>query len=102
MQCAATKRFAASFLTMCLAGLTIQPSLAHARSGGAEVLDMADQIRSLAPGKKADLIVLDPDAPNFAPRIHEVNQVVFNAQPSNIEWVFVDGRVLKEKGTLVG
>jgi 5-methylthioadenosine/S-adenosylhomocysteine deaminase len=28
--------------------------------------------------------------------------VVFNAQPSNVEWVFVDGRVLKERGTLVG
>ena len=32
MQCAATKRFAASFLTMCLAGLTTQPSLPQAPS----------------------------------------------------------------------
>jgi 5-methylthioadenosine/S-adenosylhomocysteine deaminase len=28
--------------------------------------------------------------------------VVFNAQPGNVEWVFVDGRVLKERGKLVG
>jgi hypothetical protein len=28
--------------------------------------------------------------------------VVFNAQPSNIEWVLVGGRVLKDRGKLVG
>jgi 5-methylthioadenosine/S-adenosylhomocysteine deaminase len=81
---------------------TVAAALQLATIGGAEVLDMAGQIGSLAAGKKADVIVLDPDAPNFAPRVDEVNQVVFNAQPSNIEWVFVDGRVLKERGTLVG
>jgi 5-methylthioadenosine/S-adenosylhomocysteine deaminase len=63
---------------------------------------MAAQIGSLAPGKKADVIVLDPDALNFAPRLDEVSQVVFSAQPSNVEWVFVDGRILKERGNLVG
>ena len=28
--------------------------------------------------------------------------MVFNAQPSNVEWVFVEGRVLGERGQLVG
>jgi 5-methylthioadenosine/S-adenosylhomocysteine deaminase len=28
--------------------------------------------------------------------------VVFNAQPGNVEWVFVDGCVLKKRGKLVG
>ena len=37
--------------------------------GGAEVLDMADQIGSLAPGKQADVIVLNPQTLNFAPRL---------------------------------
>jgi 5-methylthioadenosine/S-adenosylhomocysteine deaminase len=46
--------------------------------------------------------VLDPNTLNFAPRLDEVSQVVFNAQPSNVEWVFVDGRLLKERGNLVG
>ena len=72
------------------------------RGAAREVLDLAAQIGSLAPGKQADVIVLDPDTLNFAPRVDEVSQVVFNAQPSNVEWVFVDGRVLKERGTLVG
>jgi 5-methylthioadenosine/S-adenosylhomocysteine deaminase len=63
---------------------------------------MADQIGSLAPGKQADIIVLNPQTLNFAPRFDDVSQVVFNAQPSNVEWVFVDGRLLKERGQLVG
>lgn len=81
---------------------TVAAALQLATTGGAEVLDLAAQIGSLAPGKQADIIVLDPDTLNFAPRADEVSQVVFNAQPSNVEWVFVDGRVLKERGTLVG
>jgi len=81
---------------------TVAAVLQLATIGGAEVLDMAAQIGSLAPGKKADVIVLDPHTLNFAPLLDEESQVVFNAQPSNVEWVFVDGRALKERGKLVG
>jgi 5-methylthioadenosine/S-adenosylhomocysteine deaminase len=81
---------------------SVAAALQLATIGGAEVLDMEAQIGSLAPGKKADVMVLDPDTPNFAPHVDVVSQVVFNAQPSNVEWVFVDGRVLKERGMLVG
>ena len=81
---------------------TVADALYLATVGGAEVLDMADQIGSLAPGKQADVIVLNPQTLNFAPRFDDLSQVVFNAQPGNVEWVFVDGRVLKERGQLVG
>ena len=73
-----------------------------ATMGGAEVLDQADVIGSLTPGKKADLIVLDPGRVNFAPRWDWISQVVFNAQPTNVEYVFVDGQMLKAAGQLVG
>jgi 5-methylthioadenosine/S-adenosylhomocysteine deaminase len=81
---------------------TVADALHLATLGGAEVLDMTDQIGSLAPGKQADIIVLNPQTLNFAPRFDDVSQVVFNAQPSNVEWVFVDGSVLKERGNIVG
>jgi len=81
---------------------TVADALHLATVGGAEVLDMADQIGSLAPGKQADVIVLNPQTLNFAPRFDDLSKVVFNAQPGNVEWVFVDGRVLKERGQLVG
>src|SRR5262249_26575421 len=74
----------------------------RATMGGAEVLDMADTLGSLTPGKKADLIVLDPGRVNFAPRWDWVSQIVFNAQPANVEYVFVDGRPVKAAGQLVG
>lgn len=45
---------------------TIGDVLRLATMRGAEALDMADQIGSLTPGKKADLIVIDPSGINFA------------------------------------
>lgn len=68
---------------------------------GAKLLDMFDRIGSLTPGKKADLIIINPGNVNFAPSFEWVNQIVFNGQPVNVEWVFVDGRSLKRKGKLV-
>jgi 5-methylthioadenosine/S-adenosylhomocysteine deaminase len=81
---------------------TVTAVLRMATVDGARLLDMSDQIGSLTPGKKADVIILDPGAVNFAPRFDAISQIVFNAQPQNVEWVFVDGRALKRKGKLVG
>src|SRR5215467_3030272 len=81
---------------------TVNEILRMATVGGAKLLDMSDQIGSLTPGKKADLIVIDPGAVNFAPEFEAIPQIVFNTQTQNVEWVFVDGRVLKRKGKLVG
>ena len=69
---------------------------------GAKMLKMEDQVGSLTPGKKADLIILDPHTVNFAPRVDWISQLVFNGQPRNVAWVFVDGRPLKKRGKLVG
>jgi 5-methylthioadenosine/S-adenosylhomocysteine deaminase len=76
--------------------------LRMATLGGAEVLDMADRIGSLTPGKKADVLVLDPSGVNFAPRWDWISQIVFNAQPDNVEYVFVGGQPLKAAGQFVG
>jgi 5-methylthioadenosine/S-adenosylhomocysteine deaminase len=81
---------------------TVVDALIMATLGGAEVLDMADRIGSLTPGKKADLIILNPSNINFAPRWDWISQIVFNGQPANVEYVFVDGRPLMAKGQLLG
>jgi 5-methylthioadenosine/S-adenosylhomocysteine deaminase len=81
---------------------TVAGVLRMATVDGAKLLDMDDQIGSLSPEKKADLIILDPGAVNFAPRFEWISQIVFNGQPANVEWVFVDGRALKRRGQLVG
>jgi 5-methylthioadenosine/S-adenosylhomocysteine deaminase len=70
--------------------------------GGAEALGLDREIGSLTPGKKADLQVIDAQSVNFAPKVDWVNQLVFNTQPANVSWVFVDGRALKRDGRVVG
>lgn len=80
---------------------TVTDVIRMATLGGAEALDLGDQIGSLTPGKKADLIIIDPTAVNFAPRFDWIGQLVFNAQPVNITFVFVNGVALKAHGEFV-
>ena len=84
---------------------SVYPSVAEvlrmATMGGAEVLDMQGSIGSLTPGKKADLILINPNATNFAPRWDWPSQLVFNGQPSNVEYVFVGGKVRKAGGVVL-
>ncbi|GHB67774.1 N-ethylammeline chlorohydrolase [Streptomyces cirratus] len=80
----------------------VQDALRSATLGGAEAIGMADRIGSLTPGKRADLIMIDPATLNFAPRFDWVSQIVFNGRPQNVDAVFVDGRPLKLDGRLVG
>jgi len=81
---------------------TLEEILLAATMGGAQVLGMEDTIGSLTPGKQADIIVLKTDTVNFAPHWHPINQIVLNGRPSNVEYVFVNGRALKVKGKLLG
>jgi 5-methylthioadenosine/S-adenosylhomocysteine deaminase len=74
--------------------------LRMATAGGAELLGRFHEIGSIRPGKRADLIIVQPTAVNFAPWGDPVAQIVFNAQPQNVEWVFIDGRMCKEEGQL--
>jgi 5-methylthioadenosine/S-adenosylhomocysteine deaminase len=80
---------------------TVSEVLRMATLGGAEVLDMAAHIGSLTPGKQADVLILNPGGANFAPRLNWINQLVFNGQPANVDWVFVDGQPLKADGRVV-
>ncbi|MFH8365844.1 amidohydrolase family protein [Streptomyces sp. NPDC018031] len=80
---------------------TIPAVLRMATLGGAECVHLADQVGSLTPGKRADVVVLDPGTLNFAPRFDWVSQIVLNGQPPNVSRVYVDGRVRKARGELV-
>ncbi|WP_328330609.1 MULTISPECIES: amidohydrolase family protein [unclassified Streptomyces] len=80
---------------------TIPAVLRLATMGGAECIGMADQVGSLTPGKRADVLVLDPGTLNFAPRFDWTSQIVLNGQPPNVSEVFVDGYLRKSGGRLV-
>lgn len=81
---------------------TMTEVLRMATIGGAGVLGLEQQVGSLTPGKQADIIALNPDTVNFAPRFDWVSQIILNAQPVNVDWVFVAGKTLKRQGKLVG
>lgn len=81
---------------------TLPAVLRMATLGGAECIGMADRIGSLTPGKRADVLVLDPGTLNFAPRFDWTSQIVLNGQPPNVAYVFVDGQLRKDRGELVG
>ncbi|WP_306333175.1 amidohydrolase family protein [Streptomyces sp. KL118A] len=81
---------------------TLPAVLRMGTMGGAEAIGMADQVGSLTPGKRADVLVLDPGTLNFAPRFDWTSQIILNGQPHNITDVYVDGRLRKTGGELVG
>lgn len=71
---------------------------------GANVLGIADQVGSLTPGKRADVILVRKDAVNMLPAANTdpMFQLVQHAQPANVATVIIDGRVRKHAGSLVG
>ncbi len=65
---------------------------------GAKLLGIADRTGSLTPGKRADLIMIRTNDINMAPVGEPYYAVLFQAQPSNVDTVMVDGRVLVRGG----
>ena len=70
----------------------------------ARSIGMDDQIGSITPGKRADLILLDPGALNMALAgdADPYALIVYSATPANVDTVIVDGVVRKRDGRLLG
>jgi cytosine/adenosine deaminase-related metal-dependent hydrolase len=82
--------------------LEVQPRriLELATIDGAKDLGIADRVGSLAPGKRADLVLVRTTDVNVAPFINPALLLVQQAQPYNVDTVVIDGRILKHKGEL--
>jgi 5-methylthioadenosine/S-adenosylhomocysteine deaminase len=73
-----------------------------ATRGGAKALHR-DDIGSLEPGKKADVVLIkNDDSPVMFPILHPYGHVAFQAQRSDVHTVIVDGKIVKSEGKLVG
>ncbi len=81
--------------------LTARQVLEMATINGAYVAGLEDRVGSLAPGKKADIVVVDGGAPAVAPVIDPVAAVTLCADTSNIDTVIIGGEIRKENGRLV-
>jgi cytosine/adenosine deaminase-related metal-dependent hydrolase len=69
--------------------------------GGAKALDRADLGR-LAPGAKADIVVVDLTGLHTALTHDPIKTMVYFASQNDIETVIVDGRKVVEKGRIPG
>jgi 5-methylthioadenosine/S-adenosylhomocysteine deaminase len=76
--------------------LTAQQALEMATIGGAHAIHMDSEIGSLEPGKKADLIVLDLDAPHAVPLYHLYAQIVYSLTESDVRTVVIGGRIVMQ------
>lgn len=74
--------------------ITPETVLEMATINGAKAMGMADDVGSLKPGKKADFIVIDIDAPHLQPVWSPAATVVFAAQGSDVDTVVIDGQVI--------
>ena len=52
----------------------------------------------LAPGRPADLILLDTTAPHWSPRHDLAAGVVYTAHPGDVAYVWCDGKLLYRQG----
>jgi cytosine/adenosine deaminase-related metal-dependent hydrolase len=67
---------------------------------GARSMGLDRSIGSLVPGKRADLIMVNTRDVNLAVMSDPAHMLVEAAQPSNVDTVLVDGRILKRGGRL--
>jgi 5-methylthioadenosine/S-adenosylhomocysteine deaminase len=65
---------------------------------GAAAIHMEDQIGSLAPGKRADILVVDLARPNTTPCYDPIASLVYSGSEGNINSVFVEGDLIYEDG----
>jgi cytosine/adenosine deaminase-related metal-dependent hydrolase len=63
---------------------------------GARALGLGDEIGSLEPGKRADLVIFDLDLPEWRPLLDPVNTLVYSASGASVQTVMVDGRLVLE------
>jgi len=67
---------------------------------GARAVGMGSQIGSLEVRKKADIIILNLDAPHLRPIHHIPSVLTYQARGNEIETVIVNGKILMENGKL--
>ena len=65
--------------------------------GGARAM-VLDSCTDIAPGMRADLVVLDLQRPNMQPENNVVKNIVYAGSKENVRLTMVDGRVLYERG----
>jgi 5-methylthioadenosine/S-adenosylhomocysteine deaminase len=78
--------------------LTVKRLVQLATLDGAVDLGIAGRTGSITPGKRADIILIRTTDINMTPLGDHYEALVSRAQPTNIDTVIVDGRILRQAG----
>ena len=68
---------------------------------GARALHMENQIGSIAPGKKADLILVDTTSPHATPMYNLYSQIVYALKAADVRTVIIGGKPVMEDRTML-
>lgn len=75
--------------------------LKMATIGGAKVLSLEDKIGTIEEGKKADLVIIETESVNMQPIFDYYSAIVYSANPSNVDTVIVNGKVVVKNKKIV-
>jgi 5-methylthioadenosine/S-adenosylhomocysteine deaminase len=78
-----------------------QEALAMATIGGARAIHQEKEIGSLEAGKRADVIIVDLNAPHLVPLYNFYSHLVYAAKASDVSDTVVNGRVLMRNRRLL-
>ena len=81
--------------------LPAREALALATRQGTRVLGLEKEAGMLAPGLKADLVVINLDQPHLTPMYDPYSHLVYAATGADVQTVMVEGRVLVEDRQLL-
>lgn len=82
--------------------LNVREVLEFATLQGAKDNRLDRKVGTLAPGKEADIILLRTDQINVMPVNNPYGAVVLGMDTSNVDTVFIAGKLLKSQGRLAG
>jgi 5-methylthioadenosine/S-adenosylhomocysteine deaminase len=77
--------------------LTARDALWMATREGARALGLQDELGSVEPGKRADLILVSRDRPHISPDADPWSTLVYGARGTDIRMTMVDGEVLVDE-----
>ncbi len=83
------------------AALPAETVFRMATTGGARVLNLQDEIGSLEPGKRADIVLVDTRRPGLTPLYAVYSHLVYAVRGSDVTTVLVNGRVVVQDGQVV-
>ena len=63
---------------------------------GAKAMGLAAEIGSIEPGKRADFIVINMDAPHLTPAWDPVSTIAYAATGTDVDTVVIDGKIVME------